>query len=43
MEMILEKYLTLKLIEGMRVVKGKFGNYFELGLKDDDTENSLKF
>ena len=28
---------------GMRVVKGKFENYFELELKDDDTENFLKF
>ena len=28
---------------GMRVVKGKFGNYFELDLKDDDTEKFLKF
>ena len=27
---------------GMRVVKGKFGNYFELDLKDDDTEKFLK-
>ena len=26
----------------MRVVKGKFGNYFELDVKDDDTENFLK-
>ena len=27
---------------GMRVVKGKFGNYFELDLKDDDTEQFYK-
>ena len=27
---------------GMRVVKGKFGNYFELDLKDDDTEKFFK-
>ena len=27
---------------GMRVVKGKFGNYFELDLKDDDTEKIFK-
>ena len=26
----------------MRVVKGKFGNYFELDLKDDDTEKFFK-
>ena len=27
---------------GMRVVKGKFGNYFELDLKDDNTEKFFK-
>ena len=27
---------------GKRVVKGKFGNYFELDLKDDDTEKFFK-
>ena len=27
---------------GMRVVKGKFENYFELDLKDDDTEKFFK-
>ena len=27
---------------GMRVVKGKFGNYFELDLEDDDTEKFFK-
>ena len=27
---------------GMRAVKGKFGNYFELDLKDDDIEKFLK-
>ena len=26
----------------MRVVKGKFGKYFELDLKDDDTEKFFK-
>ena len=26
----------------MRAVKGKFGNYFELDLKDDDTEKFFK-
>ena len=26
----------------MRVVKDKFGNYFELDLKDDDTEKFFK-
>ena len=27
---------------GMKVVKGKFGNYFELDLKDDDTKKFFK-
>ena len=27
---------------GMRVVRGKFGNYFELDLKDDGTEKFFK-
>ena len=27
---------------GMRVAKGQFGNYFELDLKDDDTEKFFK-
>ena len=27
---------------GMRVVKGKFGNYFELDLKDNDTDKFFK-
>ena len=38
MEMILEKFLIVRGYGGMKVVKGKFGNYFELDLKDDDTE-----
>ena len=37
------KVRNIRTYGGMRVVKGKFGNYFELNLKDDDTENSLKF
>ena len=37
------KVPNIRAYGGMRVVKGKFGNYFELDLKDDDTENSLKF
>ena len=27
---------------GMKVVQGKFGNYFELDIKDDKTEEFLK-
>ena len=27
---------------GMHVMKGKFGNYFELDLKDDETEEFFK-
>ena len=42
MEMILEKFANVKAYGGMRVVKGKFGNYFELDLKDDDIEKFLK-
>ena len=33
---------NVRAYEGMRVVKGKFGNYFELDLKDDDTEKFFK-
>ena len=40
MEMISGKFLTLELMED--VLKGKFGNYFELDLKDDDTEKFFK-
>ena len=36
------KVPNVKAYGGMRVVKGKFGNYFELGLKDDDTEKFFK-
>ena len=32
------KIPNVRAFEGMRVVKGKFVNYFELDLKDDDTE-----
>ena len=35
------KVPNIRAYEGMRVVKGKFGNYFELDLKDDDTEKSF--
>ena len=36
------KVLNVRAYGGMRVVKGKFGNYFELDLKDDDTEKFFK-
>ena len=36
------KVPNIRAYEGMRVVKGKFGNYFELDLKDDDTEKFFK-
>ena len=42
MEMILQKVPNIRAYGGMRVVKGKFGNYFELDLKDDDTEKFFK-
>ena len=38
-----KKVPNIRAYGGMRVVKGKFGNYFELDLKDDETENSSKF
>ena len=31
------KVPNIRAYGGMRVVKGKFGNYFELDLKDNDT------
>ena len=36
------KVPNIRAYGGMRVVKSKFGNYFELDLKDDDTEKFLK-
>ena len=36
------KVPNIRAYGGMRVVKGKFGNYFELNLKDDDTEKFFK-
>ena len=51
MEMILDgkfiglmkrKLPNVRAYRGMRVVKRKFGNYFELDLKDDDTEKFFK-
>ena len=36
------KVPNIRAYGGMRVVKGKFGNYFELDLKDDDTAKFFK-
>ena len=36
------KVLNVRTYGGMRVVKGKLGNYFELDLKDNDTEKLFK-
>ena len=42
MEMILRKVPNIRAYGGMGVVKGKFRNYFELDLKDDETEKFFK-
>ena len=36
------KVPNIRAYGGMHVMKGKFGNYFELDLKDDDTEKFFK-
>ena len=36
------KVPNIRAYGGMRVVKGKFGNYFELDIKDDETEEFFK-
>ena len=36
------KVPNIRAYGGMRVVKGKFGNYFELDLKDNETEKFFK-
>ena len=36
------KVPNIRAYGGIRVGKGKFGNYFELDLKDDDTEKFFK-
>ena len=36
------KVPNIRAYGGMKVVKGKFGNYFDLDLKDDDTEKFFK-
>ena len=37
-----DKVPNIRAYRGMKVVKGKFGNYFELDLKDDDIEKFFK-
>ena len=37
-----DKVSNIRAYGRMKVVKGKFGNYFELDLKDDDTEKFFK-
>ena len=37
-----DKVPNIRAYGGMRVVRGKFGNYFELDLKDNDTEKFFK-
>ena len=37
-----DKVPNIRAYGEMRVVKGKFGNYFELDLKDDETEKFFK-
>ena len=36
------KVPNIRAYGGLHVMKGKFGNYFELNLKDDDTEKFFK-
>ena len=37
-----DKFPRIIVYGGMKVVKGKFGNYFELDIKDDETEKFYK-
>ena len=37
-----DKVPNIRAYGGTHVMKGKFGNYFELDLKDDDTEKFYK-
>ena len=37
-----DKFPRIIVYGGMKVVKGKFGNYFELDIKDDETEEFFK-
>ena len=36
------KFLRIIVYGGMKVVQGKFGNYFELDIKDDKTKGFFK-
>ena len=38
-----DKFPRIIVYGGMRVEQGKFGNYFELDIKDDETEEFFKF
>ena len=37
-----DKFPRIIVYGGMKVVQGKFGNYFELDMKDDKTEEFFK-
>ena len=37
-----DKFPRIIVYGGMKVVKGKFGNYFKLDIKDDKTEEFFK-
>ena len=37
-----DKFPQIIVYGGMKVVQGKFGNYFELDIKDDKTEEFFK-
>ena len=37
-----DKFPRIIVYGGMKVVQGKFGNYFELDIKDDKTEEFFK-
>ena len=37
-----DKFPRIIIYGGMKVVKRKFGNYFELDIKDDETEKFFK-
>ena len=37
-----DKFPRIIVYEGMKVVNGKFGNYFNLDIKDDKTEEFFK-
>ena len=37
-----DKFLRIMIYGGMKVMQGKFGNYFELDIKDDKTKEFFK-